>query len=205
MPPAFVYLDLGNVIALFDRERAFQQMAAASGAPVPNVRDAVMNGLQADLESGRLDWDEFHAEFSRRTGTRSDSAALAHAAADMFTLNVPMLPVIAALERAQVPIGILSNTCDIHWRHILGHRWGILPGGFREIVLSYETGSSKPDPAIYAYAATRAGVPPREIFFCDDLSEHVAAARAAGWDAEVFSSAPALARDLANRGLKLGL
>ncbi len=205
MPPAFVYLDLGNVVALFDREQAFRQMATVCGAPLPTVREAVMDGLQADLERGRIGWDEFHAEFSRRTGTRSDREALARAAADMFTLNVPMLPVIAALERTRVPLGILSNTCHIHWQHILDLGWGILPGGFREIVLSYEAGASKPEPDIFALAAERAGVAPAKIFFCDDLPEHIAAARTGGWDAALFTSAARLTQDLVDRGLNLGL
>jgi putative hydrolase of the HAD superfamily len=200
-----VYFDLGNVLAMFDRDRAFRQMADVCGAEPAAVHAAVMTGLQADLERGQIGWADFHAEFSARTGTRSDPAALAAAAADMFWLNVPILPVVAALERARIPIGILSNTCDIHWRHLLGLRWGILPGGFREIVLSYEEGSSKPDSRIFEVAAARAGVAPDRIFFCDDLPEHVAAARAAGWDAEVFTSAAVLARDLGRRGLHLGL
>lgn len=205
MPPSFIYFDLGNVLAMFDREKAFRKMAEVCGASVAAVRDAVMTGLQADLESGRIDWPEFHADFSRRTQTRSDSAALATAAADMFWLNVSIVPVVAALERARVPIGILSNTCDIHWQHILGLKWGILPGGFREIVLSYEAKVSKPSAAIFEVAAARAGMRPDQIFFCDDLPEHIAAARAAGWDAEVFTSAAALAKSLGRRGLNLGL
>jgi len=205
MPPSFVYFDLGNVLAMFDREKAFRKMAEVSGAPVAAVRDAVMTGLQADLESGRIEWPEFHIEFSRRTQTRSDATALATAAADMFWLNVSILPVVAALERTRVPIGILSNTCDIHWKHILGLGWGILPGGFREIVLSYEAKTSKPSAAIYKVAGARAGVRPDQIFFCDDLPEHITAARAAGWDAEIFTSAAALADALGRRGLTLGL
>jgi putative hydrolase of the HAD superfamily len=205
MPPAFVYFDLGNVIATFDRERAFRGMAELCGADVSRVRAAVMEGLQADLERGTIDWPAFHAEFSRRTGTRSDPAALAAAAAEMFELNVGILPVVAALQRRRIPIGILSNTCDLHWRHLLGRGWGILPGGFHPVILSYEIGVSKPEPAIFERAAERAGTPPERIFFCDDLPEHVAAARAAGWDAELFTSAPLLADQLARRGLRLGL
>jgi FMN phosphatase YigB (HAD superfamily) len=205
MPPAFVYLDLGNVIADFDRDRAFRQMAAVCGTDLERVREAVLAGLQADLEGGRLDWEGFVAEFSRRTASRPDPARLAVAAADMFSLHVGMLPVIAGLERARVPLGILSNTCDLHWSHLLGLGWGVLPGGFRRIVLSHEAGCTKPDPAIFALAAARAGVPPEAIFFCDDLPEHVAAARAAGWDAEQFTSAVDLVDQLARRGLNLGL
>jgi FMN phosphatase YigB (HAD superfamily) len=205
MPPSFVYFDLGNVIATFDRDRAFRQMAAACGADPARVREAVMNGLQADLERGSIDWLGFHREFGRRTGTESDPVALAMAAADMFELNAEILPVVAALQRRRIPIGILSNTCEIHWRHLLGRRWGILPGGFRPAILSYELGASKPERAIFDRAAERAGVPPERIFFCDDLPEHIAAARAAGWDAEVFTSAPLLADQLARRGIRLGL
>jgi FMN phosphatase YigB (HAD superfamily) len=205
MPPAFVYLDLGNVIATFDRDRAFRQMAAVCGTDVDRVEEAVMTGLQADLEGGRIDWDGFVAQFSRRTATRPDPARLATAAADMFSLNVAMLPVIAGLERARVPLGILSNTCDLHWSHLLGLGWGVLPGGFRRIVLSHEAGCSKPEPRIFAVAAEQAGVAPEAIFFCDDLPEHVTAARAAGWDAELFTSAATLVDQLARRGLNLGL
>ena len=205
MPPAFVYFDLGNVIATFDRERAFRRMAEVCGADADRVRAAVMEGLQAELERGAIDWPGFHREFGRRTGTDSDPEALATAAADMFELNVGILPVVAALERRRVPIGILSNTCEIHWRHLLGRRWGILPGGFHPAILSYELGASKPEPAIFERAAERAGTPPERIFFCDDMPEHVAAARAAGWDAEVFTSAAVLADQLARRGIHLGL
>jgi FMN phosphatase YigB (HAD superfamily) len=205
MPPAFVYFDLGNVLATFDRERAFRRMAEVCGADAPRVRAAVMDGLQAELERGTIDWPAFHREFGRRTATASDPEALAAAAADMFELNVGILPVVAALQRRRMPIGILSNTCEIHWRHLLGRGWGILPGGFRPAVLSYELGASKPERTIFERAAKLAGTPPERIFFCDDLPEHVAAARAAGWDAEVFTSAAILADQLARRGVRLGL
>lgn len=205
MPPAFVYFDLGNVIAMFDRERAFRRMAEVCGADAARVRAAVMDGLQADLERGTIDWPGFHREFGRRTGTASAPEALAAAAADMFELNVGMLPVVAALQRRRVPIGILSNTCEIHWRHLLSRRWGILPGGFSPAILSYEVGASKPEPAIFERAAELAATPPAQIFFCDDMPEHVAAARAAGWDAEIFTSAAVLADQLARRGIRLGL
>ena len=204
--PEFVYFDLGNVVFAFDRPRAFRQMAAVCGAPAGAVEQVVMaDGLQEALERGDFAWDRFHLEFSRRTGTASDPDELARAASDMFALKVETLPVIAALERIGCPIGILSNTCEPHWRQLIESRYAILPGGFREIVLSHEVRAAKPAAAIYAEAARRAAVPPERIFFCDDIPGHVAAARAAGWDAEVFSSAAGLVDALARRGLNLGL
>jgi len=206
MTPSFIYFDLGNVLFTFDRERAFRQMAAVSGSDAATVGDVVMAGvLQAELERGAIDWQEFHAAFSRRTGTACDATALATAASDMFALNVGMLPLIAALDRMGMPLGILSNTCDVHWRHLLSGGFAILPGMFRQFVLSHEEGSLKPEAGIYARAAARAGVDPGRIFFCDDIVDHVAAARAAGWDAEVFTDAARLAGQLARRGLNVGL
>lgn len=206
MRPAFVYFDLGNVLFAFDRGRAFRQMAAVSGATADAVESAVMgDGLQAALELGEIDWAGFHRAFSRRTGTTSDPGALARAASDMFTLKVETLPVVFALERIGVPTGILSNTCDVHWRQLLAGDYAVLGGTFAVAVLSHEERRSKPDPEIYAVAADRAGVPADRIFFTDDIPAHVDAARRAGWDAEVFESAAGLAAALGRRGLDLGL
>jgi len=206
MRPQFIYFDLGNVLFAFDRERAFRQMAAVCGATVQVVERVVIDsGLQEALETGRIDWRAAHAEFSRQTGTTSDPAALAAAASDMFTLRVEMLPVLAAIERTGCPTGLLSNTCDIHWRHLLDAGYAILPGRFVHRIVSHVAGVMKPDAGIYAAATAAAAVPAHTIFFCDDLPQHVAAARAAGWDAELFTSASALIDQLAARGLTLSL
>lgn len=204
--PAFVFLDLGNVIVTFDRPRAHRQMAAAAGVSPDAVQAALAaTRLEERLEKGLVDWAGFHAEFSRHVGAVVDPAVLADAASDMFALNVEMLPVIAGLERAGMPIGILSNTCGVHWDHLLAKRYAILPGNVAAAVLSHEVSAVKPEPAIYATAAARVGVAPERIFFCDDIPSHVDAARACGWDAEVFESASGLIDALHRRGLNLGV
>ena len=171
--PAFVYLDLGNVIVTFDREHALRQMAAVAGIAPRTVHEVVIDGgLQADLERGTIDWERFHDEFSRRTGSTTDPARLADAASDMFTLNVAMLPVIAGLEQAGVRLGILSNTCAPHWDHLMAKKYAILPGHCAVTVLSHEVGSLKPDREIYDTAALLTGVPADEIFFTDDIQTH---------------------------------
>jgi len=206
MPPAFVFFDLGNVLVLFDRPRSIRQMAEASGISEQAAADVVHDvELQRSLETGRIDWSGFHAEFIRRTNAHVTAAALADAASDMFQLNVSILPVVAALCRTGVPLGILSNTCDPHWRHLEASGYAVLSRSFRQVVLSHQAAAMKPDRGIYELAAARAGVPAERIFFCDDLPEHVKAARAAGWDAEVFRSAHELADEFAQRGLNLGL
>lgn len=204
--PEFVFLDLGNVIVSFDRDKAYRQMAEVAGIDQAAVRQAVEpTGLNEAIERGAIDWMAFHEAFCRHTGSTPSPDALARAASDMFALNVAMLPVIAGLERAGIPTGILSNTCAPHWDHLVASGYAVLPGNFVETVLSHEVAAIKPAPEIYARAAGLVGVRPERIFFCDDIPAHVDAARAAGWDAEVFTSAVGLADDLDRRGINLGM
>ncbi len=207
MPPEFVFLDLGRVIVSFDRDRAIAQTTTVSGADPALVAEVLLDPVLVDsLERGRIDWREFHEAFCRRTGTSPEPAALAEAASDMFALEIAMLPVIARLTRCGCRLGILSNTCGPHWHHLTRVAgYGVLATGFDTIVLSHEVGCRKPEPEIFAVAAQRAGMAPDRIFFTDDIEEHVLAARQAGWDAEVFTSAVALAEALTRRGLPCSL
>jgi len=204
--PAFIYLDLGRVVVDFDHALAWQKVAAITGLAEADIEQFfTADDRPRRIETGLLAWDTLHAEFVRAMAVEVDVDALARAAGDIFTLRVEMLPVIAAIERAGVPLGILSNTCDIHWQHLFRCRYGILPGGISPLVLSYEVGAMKPHPSIYEAAVAKAGVPADRIFFCDDIPAHVEAARAAGWDAEVFTGARQLVEQLASRGVPMGL
>lgn len=204
--PAFIYLDLGRVVVDFNHALAWQKIAAITGLAEADVEQFfTADDRPRRIEMGLLAWDTLHAEFVRAMAVEVDVDALARAAGDIFTLRAEMLPVIAAIERAGVPLGILSNTCDIHWQHLLRCRYGILPGGIGPLVLSYEVGAMKPHPSIYEAAVAKAGVPADRIFFCDDIPAHVEAARAAGWDAEVFTGARQLVEQLASRGVPMGL
>lgn len=207
MPPEFVFLDLGQVLVSFDRDRAIAQAIAASGGDPVAVATVLLDlDLHDAVERGALDWMGFHAEFCRRTGTAPEAVALAHAVSDMFSLKVDMLPLIARLTRLRCGLGILSNTCGPHWEHLTQVAgYGVLTSGFDTIVLSHEVGCRKPEPEIFATAARMAGVAPGRIFFTDDIEEHVVAARSVGWDAEVFTSAGALAEALTLRGLPCDL
>ena len=72
---------------------------------------------------------------------------------------------------------------------------------FERAVLSYEVGVMKPDSAIFAAAADRAGVSAGDIFYADDLEANVVGARKSGFDAVQFTSVPALVDELWKRGL----
>jgi glucose-1-phosphatase len=201
MQPKFLYFDLGKVLVDFSVDQMLRQIAAVAGITPEVARAAIFaDGLLRQYETGLLASREFYEAFCQSTGTRPDYDALAAAVAEIFTLNTPMLPIVAQLRQAGHAMGILSNTCDFHWRYCLD-QYRIVAEGFSVYALSYRIGVMKPDAAIFLAAAELAGVDPDEIFFVDDLAEHVAGAWAVGFDAVQFTTPEALSAELRGRGI----
>lgn len=201
--PKFIYFDLGMVLVTFSIERMCRQMGLAAGMDQGLVERVVFGGdLQSSYERGLLSTRDFFDAFCRQAGARADFDELLTAASDIFELNAPMLPIVASLQQTGWRLGILSNTCECHWKHCLG-RYRVLQDSFEVHALSYELGAAKPDPAIFTKAAQLAGVAPGEIFYTDDIPGHVAAANAVGYDAVLFAGPEELAAELGRRGVEL--
>lgn len=201
MQPKFLYFDLGKVLVDFSVDQMLRQIADVAGISVEAVRAAVFDGgLMRQHEAGRLSDRQFYEAFCAATGSRAEFDALAAAVSEIFTLNLPMLPLVAQLRQAGHRMGILSNTGVMHWEHVL-HRYRIVAEAFDVHALSFRIGAVKPEAAIFQAAAELAGVEPTEIFFVDDIAEHVAGARAVGFDAVLFTTAETLAAELRQRGI----
>jgi putative hydrolase of the HAD superfamily len=201
MQPKFLYFDLGKVLINFSVEQMLDQVAGAAGITADAAREVLFaGGLMLRHETGRLTTREFYEAFCGAAGVRPDYRQLVSAAADIFELNLPMLPVVAQLQQAGYPMGILSNTCETHWEHCF-RCYRIVSEGFRVYALSHRIGALKPDPVIYRAAAELSGCRPEEIFFVDDIAGHVAGAKAVGFDAVQFTTAEALADELRARGI----
>jgi HAD superfamily hydrolase (TIGR01509 family) len=205
--PKFIYFDLGNVLLTFNRHTACEQLAALTGVSADSVWGHLFDsGLQDRYEHGELTSEQIYEEFCRSSlGDSKDwpqYAAFHRANSDIFRLHVPIIGIVAHLHAAGYPLGILSNTCDEHWKHVANGRYTVLQRYFREVVLSFELRCAKPDVKIFLAAAERAGCDPGEIFFTDDRPENVAGARQAGIDAVDFLSPQQLAIDLRERGVR---
>ena len=202
--PKFIYFDLGNVILNFSHELGCVQMAEVAGVDADVIRRfAFDSDMALQYERGDITTREFYEFFCEQTDTQPDCEQLTAAGSDIFEINVPILPVVTQLCQRGVPIGVLSNTCDMHWQWVSQGRFRILPTYFDRVALSFELRQVKPDAEIYTAAARLAGVEPGEVFFTDDRIENVKGARAAGVDAELFESVAKLVDDLESRGIQL--
>ncbi len=90
------------------------------------------------------------------------------------------VPVLRELRTRRVPTGVVSN-CD-HWTRPVVDALG-LEDLVDAVVLSFEVGVMKPDPAIYRIALERMGVGPEETTFVDDQPAYLDGARAIGMQA----------------------
>jgi FMN phosphatase YigB (HAD superfamily) len=191
--PKFVYFDLGNVLLFFDHGIAARSMARVIGVEPEVIRNSVFDSeLQIGYERGERTTREFVAILEEQFGKPLCIDALKEAAADIFVPNANILPVLEKIKRMQIPMGLLSNTCEAHWEWILRMRYPQVLGWFDPIVLSYEVQRMKPEPEIYQVATALANVSPGDIYFTDDRQENVLGAIQAGWQASVFTSADRL-------------
>jgi 2-haloacid dehalogenase len=72
----------------------------------------------------------------------------------------------------------------------------------RGVTVSGEIGMIKPDRGIYDHHASTFGLNPSETIFIDDSPKNVEGAKAAGWQAVLFTDAATLRRDLEQRGIE---
>jgi len=135
-----------------------------------------------DLETGRISAAEFErllaAELLERTPAQPGAADRATGMLTrMFSgmrVESSMIDVVRTVRAAGVRTGLLSNSWGLDYER---DGWDAL---FDAVVISGEVGLRKPDPAIYALASERLGLPCEQIVFIDDLRPNVQAAAAAG-------------------------
>ncbi len=199
MQPKFLYFDLGKVLINFSVERMLDQVAGVAGITADAAREVLFaGGLMLRHETGRLSTREFYEAFCAAAGVRPDYGRLVAAAADIFELNLPMVPLAAQLQQAGYPMGILSNTCETHWEHCF-RCYRIVSEGFSVYARQPPDRGVEAGSGHYGAAAELAGCRPEEIFFVDDIAGHVAGAQAVGFDAVQFTTAEALADQLRQR------
>ncbi len=199
MRPQFVYLDLGNVLLYFDHGLAVRSMARIANVHPDRLREVVFDGdLQIRYETGLISSEEFIDQISQKLDKPLNTNAMILAAADIFIPNAQMLPVLQSLRRTGIPLGLLSNTCDAHWKWIVELQYPQVTDWFSKTILSFEVGCMKPHPDIYRIATEIAACAPDKIFFADDREDNVQGAREAGWQAEVFTSADRLMSQIAS-------
>jgi putative hydrolase of the HAD superfamily len=213
---AFIF-DFGGVIipgspSIDDPDSPWARLEREHGLPGGAVWNAIYleNAAWLELRVGRSSFDEWRAT-SVANLARLASPAVAETAVAAFwaerenlaappSFNAGMVELVTLL-RDRYRVGLLSNAAPGLEDELRGHYR--IYDLFHDVINSATVGLAKPDPAIFALAARRIGVPAARCFFVDDLAHNVAAAREAGMQAHRFLGYDGLVAELRSAGLAL--
>ncbi len=194
-----VILDLGNVLVFHDNDVLFRALAERAGLDPRAVGQAIgSEPLSAGTNRGWLDRASMYREICAALSLDVPEEEFQALWSCHFTVHDAVLPMVESLL-GRVPVLLLSNTNVLHMDFIRP-RLPLLER-FDHLLLSYEWGLVKPEPAFYQAALRSAGVRPERAAFFDDVAAYVHAARQLGIHGFVFTDAPAFARQLGELGL----
>ncbi len=193
-----LFLDLGNVILRVNKKKA---IARLSDFLKKEIDDGSIDWqLEKEYETGQLTTREYVAGFNKiylppkpvRPEFLVDIWKSAFRKIDSTT------EILAQLGQKN-NLYLLSNTNAIHFRAI--HQEFPVFEPFNQLILSYETGYRKPDPAIYNYALKKTQSTAENSFFVDDLADNVAAAEKLGFHGHQYRDKSAFYQFLSTHSL----
>ena len=198
-----IIFDMGGVIITLDNEEAGKRFVALG---LENFNELMnpykQNGINGDLEEGKLTEEEYRKEMSRMLGRVVTFEELRHCWLG-YVKEVPAnkLKVLRDLKEKGYRVVLLSNTnpymssfTDSEEFSGDGHPIGDY---FDAMYRSYEVKYMKPDESFFRYVLSKERVFPEETLFVDDGPRNVAAASELGihtfcpqngadWTKEIF-------------------
>ncbi|OGD18138.1 MAG: hypothetical protein A2W03_05410 [Candidatus Aminicenantes bacterium RBG_16_63_16] len=197
-----VISDLGRVILWFDNKIFYRKMTAYCPLSVDEIRGIVHKSLEfVELfDLARLTPREFYERVIAKLGAKVGYNDFMAAYVDVFSVNPPVFEIMQKLKEKYRLI-MVSNVDVV--------RFGFIRKRFPEImifddyVLSYELGVMKPDAEIYRVALEKAGAPPAECVFIDDMEENIEGAAALGIPGILYRPETDLGRELGGLGLSI--
>ncbi|MCX2861360.1 HAD family phosphatase [Paucibacter sp. PLA-PC-4] len=154
------------------------------------------------FDQGLIDAATVTDRVATRTGwPHAEVAHVVRAVPDELQLLPGTVALIQELKQAGHRLFYLSNMPEPYANHLERHY--PLNEWFESGLFSGRVKQSKPSAEIYRLAIERFGVAPASCLFLDDHWANIEAARAAGWQALLFSDADAMRPQLQALGLLL--
>ncbi|MEV6712384.1 HAD family phosphatase [Lentzea sp. NPDC051208] len=182
----WIVFDFGEVIS--QRNPARPAMAAKLGVTLEVFETAYWD--RDAYDRGGSDSD-YWARIGSVLGLSLDDALVRELTAmdNAGWLDDPVVETVALIEDLAslgVPLALLSNAPSTLGRLAEKVPWA---KHFRHLIFSGDLGCAKPDPEIWEHTSSVLGS--SDVIFFDDRASNVEGARAAGWDARLWTSAAA--------------
>lgn len=197
-----VLFDLGKVICHFNFETAFRRLAKASKRSECDIEDYfVASGLEVLYDGGKITTAEFYRRVKKALGHDLDLKDFEHIWNGIFKANAPMAALIRRLKKAGYRLVLLSNTNEMHSRHLF-KTYPIFKL-FDRRILSWKEKKRKPDHALYRIAVRACKTRPEEVFYIDDREDLTSEAAELGIMTYTYKyDTPALLRRMKELGIR---
>lgn len=174
-----IFFDLGNILVGLHAGEKLRALARRSGQGLTEFCERIWSHERAhDYERGRHSCDEYFSLLAEDLDLAQAQPELREAFCDIFH-PLPERVAIARTLAKRYPLGLISNTCAAHIRH-LERTYDFFPI-FSPRIYSHEVGARKPHPDIYAKALKAAGARAETSLFIDDLAENLEPPARLGW------------------------
>lgn len=196
-----IFFDLGNILVGLHAGEKLRALAKQSGQDLTAFCEKIWSHERAhDYERGRHTCEEYFALLAEELDLAHARPALQEAFCDIFH-PLPDRVAVARRLADHYPLGLISNTCASHIRHLESH-FDFFPL-FHPRIYSHEVGARKPHPDIYAKALAAAGAKAESSLFIDDLAENLETPSRLGWRTIHLPPKNDLAAALARAGVPL--
>jgi HAD superfamily hydrolase (TIGR01509 family) len=202
-PILHIVFDLGNVLLAWDPEIPYRRLIPDDAERRRFLEEICTLQWNAEQDRGRT-WREAedlliadHPELEPLIRAYFENHH------EMLTGAIPgTVAILEALIEAGWDVTALTN----YSAETFPKAQAIYPilARFRGITVSGRARIMKPDLAIYRLHTDTFGLDPAATLFFDDNAKNVEAARAAGWNAELFTSPEKMRDDLARYGIAVG-
>ena len=198
-PITHIFFDLGNILVGLHAGKKLRALAQQSGQELTAFCEKIWSHERAhDYERGQHNCEEYFSLLAEDLDLAHAQPALREAFCDIFH-PLPERVAIARQLAARYPLGLISNTCASHIRH-LEATYDFFPI-FQPRIYSHEVGARKPHPDIYEKALAAAGANPSSSLFIDDLAENLETPARLGWRTIHLPPKADLAAALAREGI----
>ncbi len=181
-----LFCDLGNVLLFFDLFKSINKFLAMGTQPAEKVLPTLFcSKFIEDIELGNVSPKVFFDRCCELFGMKLTYDEFYSIWTNIFIENLAMTRWIKDISAGH-RVYLVSNINYFHYKAVR-ERYDF----FRHVtgcVASHEVGLRKPDPRIFIRALNMAGVTARQVFFLDDVREHVDAAQRCGIHAHRYVS-----------------
>ena len=194
-----VAFDLGNVLCTVDETTASKKLSELSDKPWEDVHEIVFSPIRKlQFESGEMSFDEPAVQAISNLGIDMPLNEFTDLYDSVLIPSESMFPLVERIADTY-RLALVSNTSEPHWKS--AERFLPFSSSLDPIIVSYEVGVMKPEPAFYDALLERSGVPTANILFVDDLVANIEGAEAAGMIGHQFTSKRNLEIALAELGI----